>query len=237
MSHFARFLLIATFAASLNGCGGYGTVGNGKSVTEPRTLTAFKKLEIAGGAHVTFTVGARAATVTADSNLINLVDIHVRDETLVVRLTRPVADSSSIKIAISNDVLEGLGLSGGSGFVGSATATANFDIAVSGGSSVELSKLSSTTVVANVSGGSDLTLINGSATKFSISASGGSTVASHGFAVEAGVVTVSGGSTLCVMCTRSITGSASGGSIITLSGSPQTRTVDSSGGSRLIAEN
>lgn len=234
MSHLARFLAFATLATSLVGCGGFGAVGNGKSASQIREVGAFKKLEIAAGVHVTFTTGPRSVEVTADENLIRHIETIVRDDTLVVRLKHPVADTSGIKAAIRNDALEGLGLSGGSSFVGPATASKDFDIDASGGSSIELTNVLSTHVSANASGGSEITLTGGSSTRLSANASGGSKIISHGFVSEDAVVNVSGGSEACVACTRSLTGDASGGSTVTVSGSPQTARVNSSGGSRLI---
>ncbi len=235
MSHLARFLVFATIAATLVACG--GVAGSGNPATEPRTVTAFSKLEVAGGVHVTFTTGPRSVSITADDNLIRHVETVVRDGTLIVRLTHPVLDTSGITARISNDVLEGLGLSGGSSFTGPVTATENLDLAASGGSTAEISGAPSSHVSANASGGSELTLVGGSAKRLSLNASGGSKILSHGFAAEDGIVDVSGGSSICVLCTKSISGNASGGSTITLSGNPAITNVESSGGSRLIKDN
>jgi len=238
MSHLARLLALATLSSSLAGCGGVGLVGNGKSATQLRGAAPFKKLEISGGLHVTLTRGERTLTVTADENLIDHLDTSVRDGTLVIRLTQPVLDARSLKIAIrSNDILEAISLSGGSGFVGPAGASARLDLEASGGSSLEVSELSSAIVNANASGASHLTLVGGAAANLAVSASGASEVTAHGFTVEAAIIEVSGASNVCLTCTRSITGSVSGASTLTVSGSPAIAQVHSSGGSRLIKAN
>ena len=217
MSLLARFLFIAPLASSLFSCGGFELVGNGTSVTQTREIGAFKKLEVSGGVQVTFATGPRTGRVTADENLIDEVETTVRGDTLVVRLKHPVANPHAIKATLSNEVLEGLMLSGTSGFVGPATAVSNFEVGASGGSTAELSDLIATDVSIDASGGSEVTFTRGTTTRLSVSASGGSKVISHGFVAEAGVVEVSGGSSVCVNCSKSITGNASGGSTVTVS--------------------
>ena len=239
MSHFARVLVLASFAASYLGCGGSpgGVAGNGKPISQTREVGTYRKVEVGGGIHVTFTKGPRSVVVTADDNLIDLVETSIRDESLVVRLKGFVNDTKGISVAVSNDVLEGLSLSGGSSFVGAPTAIPHFDLDASGGSTAELSDLASDSVSVSASGGSEVTLAGGAAKSLVLAVSGGSRVLSHGFVVEAASVDVSGGSIVCVTCTASLKGNVSGGSTVTLSGAPAIISVNSSGGSRLVKEN
>ncbi|GEM_PF-1813390 len=236
MSHFARLLCLATVAVYLFGCGGFGVVGNGQKTTQARELQAFKRIDVSGGLSVKFTKGARGATVTGDDNLVSHVDTVVQGDVLVVRMRHPVADVGSLEVAVSNGLMEGLSLSGGSRFVGVATPVTFFDLDASGSSHVELEGVTSDDVSVDASGASEVLLIGGSTKKLSVSASGASKVTSHGFDAAKVNVEISGASSACVTATESISGSASGASTVTVSGSPATLNVSSSGGSRLIKE-
>jgi hypothetical protein len=231
MSQLAR---IVAFTALLAGCGGAGLVGNGKPVTENRTVGAFKTIELSGGVHVAFSKGPRAVAITADENLIAFVQARLEGDALVVWFTRPIADPAAIKVAVSNDVLEGVLASGGSVFAGPVTPVPNLALLASGGSKLEVSEVASSKVFVDASGGSQITVTGGATTDLNATVSGASHFVSHGFASEAADVNLSGASTACVQCSKSVRGNASGASTLTVSGKPAVAEVNASGGSRLI---
>lgn len=239
MTHSFRFLAAAVLAFSLLCCGRLGAVaGSGKVVTVAREVGAFKKLEVGDNVDVTFVKGAPAVSVTTDDNLVSLVGTTVRDGVLVIEVKSPVVDATGgIQVTVTNDVLDGISVSGASGFKGPAATPANdFRIDASGASHVELSGLVASKVIVNVSGASDVGLVQGSSTSLTVVATGASTFASHGFTSDDVNVEVSGGSSVCVTANKSITGNASGGSTVTVSGGPGVLDVHSSGGSHLIKE-
>ncbi len=236
MSHFARLLCLATVAVSLFGCGGFGVVGSGQKTTQTRGVQAFKRIDVSGGLSVKFTKAARAATVTGDDNLVGHVETVVNGDILVVRLKHPVVDASSIEVAVSNEVLEGLSLSGAARFVGPATPSTFFDLSATGASHAEVEGITAEDVAVDASGASEVLLVGGSTRKLSVSASGTSKVTSHGFSAERVNVEISGASSACVTATESISGSASGASTVTVSGSPRTLNVNASGGSQLFKQ-
>lgn len=236
MSHFARILALATLAVSLFGCGSFEVVGNGKPTTATREVQAFKSLSVSGGIHVLFSKGAPAASIKADENLINEVELLTNGDVLLIRTKHPVADTSGITLTLSNEVLEGLSLSGASGFVGPASATPAFTLEVSGASTATLTDLSATEVSLSASGASEINLSGGATTRLLASASGASKIDSHDFVAQTVAVEISGASSAYLSATQAVSGSVSGASTLTVSGAPPTLNVTSSGGSRLIKE-
>lgn len=224
---------------SLLSCGRLGgLVGSGKPASDSRTIGAFKKVDVATNIDVTFIKGERGVEVITDENLLKVVDTTVNtDGVLVIKLKQPVADSLGVKVNLTNDVLEGVNVSGSSSFTGPAPAAAkDFQIDASGASKVDLTGLTATKVVVNASGASEVTLTQGASTELTVAISGASKFVSHGFTADDVQVEVSGGSSVCATANKSVTGNASGGSTVTISGAPATMEVNSSGGSRLIKE-
>ncbi|MBM4776624.1 MAG: hypothetical protein GQE15_02885 [Archangiaceae bacterium] len=213
----------------MTGC--FGSVGSGRDATQTRDLGAFKKLSIQSGVQATVTTGARSVSITADDNLVDLVETVVENETLIVRVKPGLSVSTSrgLRATISNDVIEGVSASGGSVVTAPATAATTWKGEASGGSTLTLSGVSTTTATFTASGGSTLS-VGGQATDTTITASGGSTVTSTGLVTTRLTVDFSGGSIGKLRATNSVAGTAAGGSTVTITGA-QSVMVDASGGS------
>lgn len=221
-------LLFLCFA--LTAC--QGLVGSGRVVTEDREVTAFKRLAVHSGINVVTSNGPRGLTLRTDDNVQSKVETFVQGDTLVVRLVNnTVLMVGQVNATVSNEVFEGLEASGGSNVTITATPVTRFDLTASGGSDVILRGLSSDDFTVDASGGSDVT-IEGAANRGDVIASGGSTLRLHDVSLEALALDVSGGSTLNARVSSMITGSASGGSTVTIVGTPTNR-VDRSGGSEV----
>ena len=234
-----QLLAAVVLAVSLFGCGRMGGVpGSGNVVSERRVIDAFQRIEVSSNVDVTFAKGERGLEVTTDENLLSLVETRVREDgTLVIRVLSPIADNGGLKVAVTSPILEGVEVSGASSFTGPAANPADaFKIDASGASRVTLSGLVASKVIVNVSGASEVILEQGTSTSLTVAATGASQFASHGFTAQDVRVEVSGASKVCVTANQSISGNASGGSTVTVSGGPKTLEVNSSGGSRLIKE-
>lgn len=133
---------IAGFAAfALGGCGDVtisvgnknAVKGSGVSLTETRAMTPFTGVDLAGVGKLVLKVGEGAAysvKVTADDNLLPLIETVVKGETLTIRPKDSVSFSNSVsftyevtapkieKIQSSGAAsIDGLGFSGGKLFV------------------------------------------------------------------------------------------------------------------------
>ncbi|HEY6053958.1 MAG TPA: DUF2807 domain-containing protein [Gaiellaceae bacterium] len=84
----SRALVVVLAAATLAGCGsgGNGRIeGSGAAMTETRSVGAFTRVELAGGATVHVHPGSpQAVTVSGDDNIVPLVTTRVENGTLVV---------------------------------------------------------------------------------------------------------------------------------------------------------
>jgi hypothetical protein len=200
---------------------GIGTFGDGHLQSDSRDVGAFRSVSIASGFQAVVSPGPRGVTVRTDENVLPLVETFVQGESLVVHIKSGtlLEHTTALEVAVSNPTLEGLEASGGSQVDATATATAHFAVNASGGSEVKLDGLSSDAIEVDASGGSHVTL-TGAATGGTASASGGSHVDLKAIALDTLNVDASGGSEIDATVATSVTGTASGGSTVSITGNP-----------------
>lgn len=223
-----------TFLSALlfvfSGCG--GLVGSGTVVTREREVGAFRKVSVGNGIRLTGVAGPRAVTVSADDNLVDLIETVSEGDTLNVRLKPDTwVSKGTLVVFAHNDVFEAVEASGGSDVKLSPTAIDTLRLSLSGGSTAELTAIASMRLEADLSGGSDATL-SGNAVQATVQASGGSGVKLEGVCLDTLDVQASGGSTVAARVKTTLTGSASGGSTVTVMGAPANQ-VATSGGSQV----
>src|SRR5256886_16853900 len=102
------------FLFALAGCDIGGIRGNGHLITEQRKFDPFKNIETGGAFRVEWHSGAPSASITVDENLMQHVEMEVRDKVLHVRTTRWVRPTHSIKLELASNALEGASFSGAS---------------------------------------------------------------------------------------------------------------------------
>ncbi|MFT3711962.1 MAG: DUF2807 domain-containing protein [Archangium sp.] len=207
--------------------------GSGNVVSENREVSSFRKVDVADGITLHATTGSRALKLTADDNLMPLIQTFVTGDTLHIQLkpTTVAPVLSTLTADVSNDLFEGLDASGGCLVDVAATSTDDFPITASGGSDVTITGLATNTVTMDASGGSTITL-SGTAVSGTASSSGGSGLKLRGLPMQRLAVDASGGATVVARVSSSLTGSASGGSTVSIIGTPSSR-LDVSGGSQL----
>lgn len=224
-----RILFAVLFA--LTACG--VEVGSGRRITEARPIdAAFTRVSIHSGIRAQVGLGPAAVSVTADENLLSLIETFVDGETLVVRVRPNMAVSSALGLeaAVVTPALQGLEASGGSQVGASAAPSLEFPANASGGSEVTIDGIDCTQLSLDASGGSRFT-VTGAAIAVRAVASGGSRIEADSVPAERVVLDGSGGSTLFLRASHSAVGSLSGASQATIAGNPATRQIDTSGGS------
>jgi hypothetical protein len=207
-----RILTVAAVAALAlvsGACGVLGTRGEGAVTSETRDVDAFSTVEASFGIRVSITIGDPAAVeVRAQNNLLPIIETVVASDTLRIRSTKEFATSEGVEVVITTPQLDGIVLSGGSRGTVQGLAADAFD--------------------AELSGGSVLTA-TGTAGTMNLATSGGSVAELEGLTAGTVTVDVSGGSRTEIRATDAVSGSASGGSNVTVFGDADTQ-VDATGG-------
>ena len=89
------------------------TRGSGVAVTEPRDVSPFTGIELAGSNTVTIRVGAPlSVVVSGDDNLVGRVTTIVREGRLVIGNTGTFTTEAPMRVAVSVPSLDGVELSG-----------------------------------------------------------------------------------------------------------------------------
>src|SRR2546423_1054137 len=99
------------FLFALAGCDIGGIRGNGRLVSEQRKVDPFVNIETGGAFRVEWHSGAPSASITVDENLMQYVEMEVRDKVLHVRTARSVRPTHSIRLALTSNALEGASFS------------------------------------------------------------------------------------------------------------------------------
>ena len=137
------------------GCDIGGIRGNGHLVTEQQNVDPFVNIETGGAFRVEWHSGAPSASITVDKNLMQYVEMEVRDRVLHVRTTRSVRPTHSIKLDLTSSALEGASFSGASRLIAHQLSGAKFYLETTGASNVILDGAVDE-LVANLTGASDL---------------------------------------------------------------------------------
>ena len=140
---------------ALAGCDIGGIRGNGHLVSEQRNVDPFVNVETGGAFRVEWNSGVPSASITVDENLMQYVEMEVRDRVLHVRTTRSVRPTHSIRLALTSNVLEGASFSGASRLDAHQLSGPKFYLETTGASNVTLDGAVDE-LVANMTGASDL---------------------------------------------------------------------------------
>ncbi|PYL99365.1 MAG: hypothetical protein DMF19_12690 [Verrucomicrobia bacterium] len=143
------------FLFALAGCDIAGIRGNGHLISEQRNVDPFINIETGGAFRVEWHSGAPSASITVDENLMQYVEMEVRDKVLHVRTTRSVRPTHSIKLELTSTALEGASFSGASRLNALQLSGPKFYLETRGASNVVLDGAVDE-LVANMTGASDL---------------------------------------------------------------------------------
>jgi hypothetical protein len=147
---FAVCLLFA-----LAGCDVGGIRGNGHMVTQERKLDPYINVDAGGAFRVEWHSGPPTVSVTIDENLMQYVEMEVRDRVLYVRTTRYIRPRHSIKVVLTSNTLEGASFSGASQLNAHQLTGSKFYLETTGASKATLDG-SVDELVASITGAGDL---------------------------------------------------------------------------------
>lgn len=211
----------------------------GATITAYRVHSGYTRVNVSRGLKVNYKIGS-TDTIRLDvsEGYMPYVQTRVDGGTLILTVDDNVDIGRMLEktILITVPNLNGIELSGGSAFSGTDTLRpTDFQLAASGASQCTVACVSQHVFVS--SSGASAWKLGGQATSLTIrSASGASIIRAFGLPVDNVSLTLSGASRLETTVSTSITGSASGESIITYRGQPGQIDVSTSGGSTVRPE-
>jgi hypothetical protein len=195
---------LLVFVGALAGC----VQGQGPMTSETREVGSFSRIEATAGIRVEVRMGpAQAVEVTAQETLLPVISTEVRGETLSVQASEDFTTLEPVTVTVVVPALTGITLSGGS------RATLDLDA-----ERIEI----------RIRGGAHVTAA-GSVHSLALDADGGATASLEDLSVRSATVSMEGGATATLTASDDVTGTASGGSRLTVIGDADVSVEDSGG--------
>lgn len=162
-------------ATCLLGCG-QGVRGSGVAKTETRELASFEHVTFSGPGHADFSIGTpQRLEITADDNLLPLIETQVAAGCLVIGPREPIRPRSKVTVKIRVPSLQGVALEGsataevpditankfGISIVGSGTMTVagrteHLSVRVEGSGEVKAARLTARNADVRITGSGDV---------------------------------------------------------------------------------
>jgi hypothetical protein len=203
--------VIVALAGVVAGC----VQGHGPVTSETREVATFSRITATAGIRVVVRIGpAEAIRVSAQENLLPSIATEVGGDTLTIEAREDFTTVESVTVTVVTPALDG--------------------ITLSGGSRADIEGLAATSIQIDVRGGARATFV-GTADTVELRADGGAVADLQDLAAATMALNLSGGATATVNASEAVTGSASGGSRLTLLGDADLA-VKTSGGSEVARE-
>lgn len=203
--------VLSTFmvlAAGLAGC----IQGQGAVTSETREVAAFTRIEATAGIRVVIHIGpAEAIEVSAQQNLLPAIATQVGGGTLRIEARDDFTTVEPVTVTVVIPALDG--------------------ITLSGGSQAEIEGLDAQSLELSIRGGAQVTAA-GSVDSVALDADGGTTARLEELSVRVATVSMQGGATAIMTASDEVTGTAAGGSRLTVLGDAVV-SVEASGGSEV----
>lgn len=217
MSIIAQLVVLAILV-SADGCGFGAEVfapavqGSGTSTTEKRETAAFTRVQLEGSPDVTITIGQpRSVTVTADDNIVPLIETEVHGgDTLVITSHQNYSSRVGVHVNITVESLDGV------------TVTGSGNISATG---VKSPKLAATVT------GSGNVRVDGGGDAIDCTVSGSGNIDAVKFTAARGAAHVTGSGNVKLNATESLDAQVTGSGDVRFAGSPKSvqRSVTGSG--------
>ncbi|MBD1397460.1 DUF2807 domain-containing protein [Pontibacter sp. JH31] len=194
--------------------------GEGEVVSQTRSVSGFKGIDVSGGFSVELTQGSKEGVrIEAQENLHERIKTEVKNGVLHIYNEGGISTNKGLKAYVTVRELNKVNISGGVKLVGKSTFKADaFDLDLSGGSKVTLA-INTKKLVADMSGASKVTL-SGVADEVRMDMSGASKVDATELEAKRVRVEASGASDVKVYAKNELNVNASGATKVAYKGSP-----------------
>lgn len=208
-------LLFAVLSSCSNSC----EKGSGKTGSEDRKLDAFTKLNFSGSYKVVLKQGAPSIKITADDNLLKLIETSVSGDELTIKTKKDICNAGTMEIDISNPDFQSVKTAGTIDLSsGGKLNLKDFSMELAGISKVNLN-LNAANVTTSTSGSSEINL-SGQATANKVTMSGKSTLNALDFIVANYRIETSGYTNCNVNVLNELSVSVSGAGSVQYRGNP-----------------
>jgi Putative auto-transporter adhesin, head GIN domain len=211
---------------------GPSTVGSGNVKSENRTATGFQEVAAGGSMKVLLRQSGREGVeVSADDNLLPLIETRVSNGTLVIELKRGANYTSRNPVTVTVDfiALKSLSLGGSATISGASIKGSKLGVSIGGSGSVKLSDVQLSALDVSI-GGSGSFAATGRSPKLSISIGGSGGALTEQLDADDVTVSVAGSGGAVVKANRTLDASVAGSGDVVYSGDAVARTSKAGSG-------
>lgn len=202
-----RITVILIAAVLFAGCS-RGIKGDGVVKTENRSITDFSKVEVTGAYQIRWSSGKPALNISADQNLLPLIETTVNGDTLRIESKENLSPTKSITIILSSASLADIRLTGANNFKASQITGHDLKLEITGASSLS---------------------VDGSVPKLEANLTGASHLDAKSLQAQFATIELVGTSEADVTVTDTLKASVVGASLLTYSGNPKSVEKDVAG--------
>ena len=193
-------MLIATVAV-IAGCSQRGIKGDGKIITENRTVSEYSEIKAIGGCQIKWTSGKPALSITTDSNLLSHIKTGVSGHTLKILSPGILRPTRRIAVVLSSASLA--------------------DVRLTGGMSFTAGPLSGTDLILESTGASDV-CFEGAVTNLGVRMTGASKLEAKALKAQTATLSMVGASEADITVAEALSVSMTGACSLSYSGNPKT---------------
>lgn len=209
--------------------------GSGKVATEARTVSEFDAISISGAMNLSVRQGTKeAVSVTADDNILPLVETVIEGRTLQVRLKKGewITGRATIKVQVDVAKLQGVSSSGAGDITIDSLKTPLLKLSIAGSGDARLNALATDALEVRVAGSGDVRG-NGSAKLLKLSIAGSGDVALTDLIADDVTVSIAGSGDAQVTANKSLSATVAGSGDVKYSGSAATIKTSVMGSGRI----
>ena len=232
----AVILLTAIFVSViLSSCIFTGSVeGNGKVVEETRDLGDFDKISVTRGMNVYISQGpVQKVVVSADENLLDVIETSVSDRTLKVSCNRGIRKAESNKVLVTVPNIDLLKTTAGSNVFAEDTLNLKIlEVKSTAGSNIKL-VLNAEELNVSAVAGSNI-FLDGTSESFTAKANSGSNVKAGDLRAVTCDLKASSGANIWINVQKELSARVSSGANVFYYGNPETTNIEKSSGGNVI---
>lgn len=189
-----------------------GVQGSGKPATEARQVGEFDAISMSGSMNLSVRQGSKeAVSITADDNLLPLIETVVEGRTLQVRFKKGewINTRTSIKVQVEVVKLQGVSSSGAGDIQIDGLKTPLLKLSIAGSGDARLNSLSTETLEVRVAGSGDVRG-SGTARQLKLSIAGSGDVVLTDLVADDVTVSIAGSGDAQVTANKSLTATVAG---------------------------
>jgi hypothetical protein len=212
-------------------------IGEGDLRTETRTTGSFSGMEVQISGNVFYIQGNEyKVELTAQQNILNVIETPIINNKLVVRFKNDVRVRSheQITVRVTAPSISGIALSGsGNVTVSSPLVSNELSFNISGSGNMMLPTITTSHLEATISGSGNISIVGGTANTETLKISGSGGIDARNVLAKSATTTTSGSGTIHLNVSETLNATISGSGSVYYSGNPIINT-NISGSGRVI---